>query len=69
MPRGSALVSNKLIVCGSVFFETKNLEILFFFCSLFLKLNNIVIASAAAVLSSNKEAFANCIPVKSHIIV
>ena len=40
-----------------------------FFCSLVREPNSIVIASAAAVLSSNKEALASSIPVKSQTTV
>ena len=69
IPKGSALVSSKLIVWGRVFDETKKSLILFFFWSLDLRLNNIVIASAAAVLSSSNDALAKSIPVKSEIIV
>ena len=42
---------------------------LFFFWSLDLTANNIVIASAAAVLSSNRDAFANSMPVRSDTTV
>ena len=49
--------------------ETKNLTTLFFFWSRVRTSNNNVMASAAAVLSSNREAFANSIPVRSQIMV
>ncbi len=57
------------MVCGKTSSETKNLTTLFFFCERSRTENNNAIASAAAVASSNKEAFDNSIPVKSHTIV
>ena len=49
--------------------DTKNLFAFTFFWSLVLNENNIDIASAAAVLSSKRDAFASSIPVRSATMV
>jgi len=69
MPIGVALVSNKSMVCGNTKSETKNLLIPAFFWARSRTAKSRLIASAAAVLSSNREAFAISIPVKSMTIV
>ena len=69
MPRPSAFVLRTEIVCGNTKSEMKNLEALLFFWSFVLLLKNICIASAAAVDSSSKEAFAKGNPVKSETTV
>ena len=64
IPSGLARVCKIVIVCGCVFTSTKNL------LDLFLRLARlaIIIASAAAVGSSSKEALEISIPVRSIII-
>ena len=69
IPKGSALVFRTEIVCGKTLSETKNRFArtdLFF---LFFTPKKSVIASAAAVPSSSKEALATGKPVKSQTIV
>ena len=65
MPRGSARVFNTSIVCGWQFSETRNTP----FSLFFVVLKNISIASAVAVASSNRDAFAIGSPVISDTIV
>ncbi|CAC9968400.1 hypothetical protein [uncultured Gammaproteobacteria bacterium] len=64
MPSGLARVCKIVIVCGWVLVSIKNL------LDLFLRLARfaIIIASAAAVGSSNNDALEISIPVKSTII-
>ena len=69
MPNGVDRVRNREMVCGNTSSETKNLTAPFFFWSLLLSSKSMVMASAAAVLSSKSEAFARAIPVRSHITV
>ena len=69
IPKPSARVFKTAIVCGSTVSETKNLLASIFFCSLVLFEKNIFIASAAAVPSSNNDAFAKGKPVSSAIMV
>ena len=68
-PIGFALVCKRDKVWGKIASETKNLLTLFFFWSLSLTANNKLIASAAAVLSSKRDALASSIPVRSVTIV
>jgi len=69
IPKPSAFVFITETVCGKTRFETKNLFAPDFFWSLVLLSKNMCIASAAAVASSNKEAFANLKPDKSQTTV
>ena len=69
MPSGSALVTKTSNVWSNISSLTKNLLQLLFTLSLDLFENSIVIASAADVPSSSKDALDNSIPVKSHITV
>ena len=69
IPKPSAFVFNTAMVCGKTRSETKNLMAPSFFWSLVLLSKNMCIASAAAVLSSSSDAFANLKPVKSQTTV
>ena len=69
IPNPSALVFSTAIVCGRTSSEMKNLFAPAFFCSFVLLEKNMCIASAAAVPSSKREAFANGKPVRLTIIV
>ena len=64
MPIGAARVRNTSMVCSWQASETKNTSLLFFD-----KRQQKVIASAAAVASSNSEALAMSIAVKSLTMV
>jgi hypothetical protein len=68
IPIGVERVCKTDNVCGKISSETKNLQTLFFF-GLLIARQISAIASAAAVLSSSKEAFAISIPVNSITIV
>ncbi|MNE26894.1 hypothetical protein D3C80_1202830 [compost metagenome] len=68
-PIGVERVSKTDKVCGKISSETKNLLALFFFWSRVLTSKSNAIASAAAVPSSNNEAFAISIPVNSITVV
>ena len=67
--RGLDLVLRTERVCGKIFESTKNFFSFEDFCCFDLLLNIIIIASAAAVPSSNNDAFANSILVRSQIMV
>ena len=69
IPIGIARVFNTDSVCGKTSSETKKFTIPDFVCDLGRTAYSKAIASAAAVLSSKREAFASSIPVRSVIIV
>ena len=69
IPRGAERVTRRSMFWGKQVSETKNLCVFRFTASRLLFPNSIAIASAAAVASSNKEALAIGMAVKSITIV
>ena len=69
MSNGADLVLRTSKVWGKIFLSTKNFTAPCFTLSRLRALNNIIIASAAAVASSSSEAFVISIPVRSDITV
>ncbi len=69
MPSGFDLVIITSRVCRKISSSTKNLFAPAFTAALERALNIIIIASAAAVASSRRDALAICIPVMSMIMV